>query len=317
MKTLLLLVLSLPTIAFAQRISDFDVQMVREHAYVTPRQLKFTLQRNGAPSSDVCGLGKVILKSISTDYLRFNCKSKPNDALCKNIQDMVVNFATEDRMAQYGKRVASFTMITKDLDHARIARDIGGELQIAADRVHVLSPDLKKADLEVVTTQEDNFFLKLLSVFDLPLGIHADGSTIISYDRLSTCALLDNAVSVKGTIDATLTVKTERPIAETYSLYSFYHGVSNDWTRIEGQNWKNPLHQILYIANILQENMKTYRVEKLYSVEQLYDVLFASYILQDEFSVYLNKFKDMNEFASKVHPPFQDEMSINVHLVQN
>ena len=52
-------------------------------------------------------------------------------------------------------------------------------------------------------------------------------------------------------------------------------------------------------------------------MEQLYDVIFASHIEQDEFSIYLNKFKDMNEFASKVHPPFQDELKFSVQLVQN
>ena len=317
MKSLLLITLLIPTLSLAQRLPDYDVQMVREHAYVSPRSLNFTLQRSHNPRADACGFAKELMKNISSDYVRLNCKSKPNDNLCKSISDMVVNFAQGENLAQYGGRVSAFDIKTKQLDQARIARVIGEELQIASERVHVIVPEAEKASFAFTTTQEDNFFLKLLSVFDLPLGLHHIGATIISEDRLSTCALLDKAVNVSGEINTQLVVATERPIAETYSLYGLYHGVSNDWSRIEGKKWKNPLHQILYIANILQENMKTYRAEKLYPMEQLYDVLFASYIQQDEFSIYLNKFKDMNDFASKVHPPFQDELTMSVQLVQN
>lgn len=317
MKSLLLLSLFLPTIALAQQLPDYDVQMVREHAYVTPRLVKFSLQRNEAPRADACGLGKELLKNVSQDYQRFNCKSRPNDALCKNIRDMVINFAKEEQLAQYGSRVASFTLKTKQLDEARVAREVGEELQVAVERVHLLVPNLEKAKLDIVATQENNFFLKLLTMVDLPHGLYQDGSVVVSEDRLSTCALLDKALSVHGEIDTQLTVETERSLLEVYSLYSFYHGVSNSWARIEGKNWKNPLHQILYISNILQENMKKHQVEKLYSMEQLYDSVFTSYIQQDQFSIYLVKFKDMTEFARKVHPPFQDELNINVQLIQN
>jgi|GEM_PF-3971627 len=317
MKLLLLLSLFLPTIALGQQLPGYDVQMVREHAYVTPRLVKFTLQRNETPGSDACGFGKEVLKNVSQDYQRFNCKNKPEDNLCKNIRDMVINFAKEDQLAQYGSRVASFSLKTKLIDQARVTRDLGEELQISVDRVHLLIPDLTKSKLDIVATQENNFFLKLLAMVDLPHGLYQNGAMIVSEDRLSTCALLDKALSVHGQIDTQLTVETERPMIEVYSLYSFYHGVSNNWARIEGKNWKNPLHQILYISNILQENMKKYHVEKLYSMEQLYDSLFTSYIQQDEFSIYLNKFKDMTEFARKVHPPFQDDLNINVQLIQN
>lgn len=317
MKPLLLLTLLLPTIAFAQRLQDYDVQMIRSHAYVTPKVMKLTPERNEASRSDACAFGKEILKDVSHDFQRFNCLTRPDSPLCKNLRDLVLNFAQEDSLSQYGSRVASFNLKTKQPDTALLARQFGQELNLDSERVHVLVPALDTATIQISTVQESNFFLKLLNVLSMPHSLYIDGQTLVSQDRLSTCAFKEKALILSGYIEAQHTVATDRPLIEIYSLYNFYHGVANDWARIEGKNWKNPLHQILYISNILQENMKRYQVESLYSMEQLYDVIYASHIEQDEFSIYLNKFKDMNEFASKVHPPFQDELKFSVQLVQN
>lgn len=317
MKPLLLLTLLLPTFAFAQRLQDYDVQMIRNHAYVTPKVMKLTPERNEASRSDACAFGKEILKDVSNDFQRFNCLTRPDSPLCKNLRDLVQNFAQEDSLSQYGSRVASFNLKTKQPDTALLTRQFGQELSLDSERVHILVPSLDEAKLQISTVQESNFFLKLLNVLSLPHSLYIDGQTLVSQDRLSTCAFKEKALILSGYIETQQTVATDRPLLEIYSLYNFYHGVANDWARIEGRNWKNPLHQILYITNILQENTKRYQVEDLYSLEQLYDVIFSSHIEQDEFSIYLHKFKDMNDFASKVHPPFQDELKLTVQLVQN
>ena len=320
MKTILLTILMIPTVLFAQEIGGYDVREFKGRYFAMPQVQEFQLVASKNHTNDFCEFGRFSLAEMVTIYEKYKCGSNPENLWCKNVVESVSNFATMDGGMSWGPSKNIFTIEYKNENHADAAPFLARELGVDVSRIEILKPDLSVLGSAVwVKNSQDheNFYQKIIRTFGIQSLIKMDkkGTRIMVENRLDYCSLKEGAITFKGNVALNTDVKVPAPEHETKALYSLYDGVMKDWDKLEKKKWNSSLHKMLY-AGVIIKNRLGGEEKEVSKLEEIFEKFFFANIEDETLSVNPQRFRDMAEFTARANPPHFKRLTTELRLKQ-
>ena len=282
---------------------NFFIHRLGDKAVVIPRTVALDLKHVNKVQGYDCEHLAWIAKHFLETAKRDNCKDNNfTSATCVETYKGAHVTMTGLMEYRFGDAYGKFLVQAKPANNT--AEDFVDELGIPASNINLINPTLDITSLRLnLAPTEKSIFTEFINYYDMGGNLRNDGEFVYTTNRAQTCALLHKQSSISASLFVSTRLEKPQDINESYHIYNYYLAVMNTWDReFDNKEWKNKLHSVVSASLLLNDKMERFNLKNIYSVEQIFDRFFTYYIENDEFSLYLNRFKTFEDFVKKVHP---------------
>lgn len=262
----------------------------------------------------------------SCSHLRMILEQNESSSLPQEEIQKTIDMVDGNKLgADWGTPVVMMPWYFNGVAENELKAEVSADMGRNVSEINVIHPDLEKADLgrKTIVLDESNVFVHALKKYNKGMGtiqVNINGSNYLRVQgRIAYCAFYEKALTVEMTFVSSFKSRKEAPADTVNTLHKYYTDVSSAWKKEENKTWANDMHKLLQIGVILKEKATDKKLAKLINLNEAFDKFFESHWRADEdegLSIYLNEFRNMSEFRTKVIPDQVSEIKVNGTLTE-